>query len=301
MHFLESSDRMIFYGKYISSTDNYLQNKGIFVQYQKKGIDGDGKLHQHMGYEIYLFHKGNSTMIIGDQVYPLQSGDMFLIPGQVPHIAKPDTEYPYIRSVIHFLDTHVSMLPCQILEPILKLFQNGGLLISWDLSEQHEIEKLISRMDAELKKDEFGGETMAATFLFELLVMAYRKVRTMYKQTQHRHLTQREIYVERILSIINSTYNEDIGLDFIAKSINVNKYYMCHCFKDVTGYTISSYIQKKRMEEAKKLLLISLESITFIGQCVGIRNVSHFSRQFKEHCGMTPSTYRKKHHTTLEA
>ena len=141
---------------------------------------------------------------------------------------------------------------------------------------------------------------MAATFLMELLVIIYRKVQATNNQTQFRHLTQQEIYVEQILSIINSTYNKEIDLDYIANSININKHYMCHCFKDVTGYTISTYIQHKRMEEAKKLLQFSPKSMTNIGQCVGIRNVSHFSRLFKEHSGMTPSAYRKNYNTMLK-
>jgi AraC-like DNA-binding protein len=286
--------------KHSNETDIHLQNKGIFVQYQKNGIDGNGKLHFHMGYEIYLFYKGDATIIIGDQVYHPQKGDMVLIPGQVPHISKPEIGSAYIRSIIHFLDTPINMFPSKILDPVLHLFQNNGLLIPWDISDQHEIDKIVSKMNAELNKTEFGNETLAATFLFELLVIVYRKVQAMNNQMQYRHLTQQEMYVEQILSIINSRYNEEIDLDFISNSININKHYMCHCFKDVTGYTISAYIQHKRMEEAKKLLQFTSESMTHIGQSVGIRNVSHFSRLFKEHCGMTPSDFRKKYNTTLK-
>ncbi|WP_462409439.1 helix-turn-helix domain-containing protein [Neobacillus sp. Marseille-QA0830] len=291
---------MTLFPKQSNETDNQLQNKGIFVQYQKNGIDGDGLLHLHMGYEIYLFYKGNAKVIIGDQVYPLQKGDMILIPGQIPHISKPDKDSPYIRSIIHFLDTPIRMFPNKILEPILHMFQNNGLLIHCDINDQHEIEKLVSKMNTELNKDEFGNETMAATILFELLVLVYRKVQAMNNQSQYRHLTQQEMYVEQILSIINSKYNEEMDLDFIANSININKHYMCHCFKDVTGYTITTYIQHKRMEEAKKLLQFSPESMTYIGQSVGIRNVSHFSRLFKEYSGITPSDFRKKYNTMLK-
>ncbi|WP_251551400.1 helix-turn-helix domain-containing protein [Neobacillus muris] len=286
--------------KHSNETDNQLQNQGIFVQYEKKGIDGDGKLHFHMGYEIYLFHKGNAKIIIGDQVYPLQRGDMLLIPGQIPHIAKPETDSPYIRSIIHFLDTPLRMFPDKILQPIFHMFPNNGFLLHCDVNDQHEIDKLVSKMNAEINKDEFGNETMAAAFLFELLVMVYRMVQSMNKQSQYLHLTQQEIYVEQILTIINSKYKEEIDLDFIANSININKHYMCHCFKNVTGYTISTYIQHKRMEEAKKLLQFSPESMTSIGQRVGIRNVSHFSRLFKEYSGITPSGFRKKHNTMLK-
>jgi AraC-like DNA-binding protein len=294
---IESRDPMAMQGSHSAIIDDHLQNKGIFVQYHSKGIDRNGKLHFHMGYEIYFFYEGNVTIIVGDQVFHPQKGDMILIPGQIPHISKPDPAYAYSRSVIHFLDTHISMFPREILGSIFDLFQNNGLVIHWDISDQHEIDKIVSKMNYELKKTEFGKETMAATFLFQLMVIVYRKVQAMNNQTQYRHLTQQEMYVEQILSIINSKYNEEINLDYLSKSININKHYMCHCFKDVTGYTISAYIQHKRMEEAKKLLQFSSESMTFIGQKVGIRTVAHFSRLFKEHCGMTPSAYRKKYNT----
>jgi AraC-like DNA-binding protein len=282
------------YGKY-SSLDLHLQHKGIFAQYQKKGIDGNGKLHQHLGYEIYLFHEGKTTFIVGDHVYSLQSGDMIFIPGQIPHISRPDPDSPYIRSVVHFMDTHIDIFPYKLLEPVLKLFPQNGLLIHWSLSERCEIEKLVSGMEAELRKNGFAAETMTAALLFELLVIAYRKVGDSFNQTVYKQLTQRELYVEQILSIINRSYKEDIDLDYLSNCININKHYMCHCFKDVTGYTISAYIQHKRMEEAKKLLQFSLKPVSYIGQCVGIGNVSHFSRRFKEYSGMTPSAYRKKY------
>lgn len=295
MYSTESGDCMPSNSTSLTHLDQQLLNKGLLVQHKKVGKDGNGQLHQHMGYEIYLFHEGNATMIIGDHVYPLRSGDMLFISGEVPHISNPDPKQVYVRSVIHYLDSHVRLFPGEVLEPIMDLFQYEGTLIHWDISEQREIEGIISKMNEELNSKDYGGAELAATYLFQLLVSAYRKVKGMYDQTQPpKHLTQREIYVEQILAVINSKYNDEIDLDYISNEVNINKHYMCHCFKDVTGYTISTYIQLKRIEEAKKLLQSSHQSITAIGQCVGIRNVSHFSRLFKEHCGMSPSAYRKK-------
>ncbi|WP_462410097.1 AraC family transcriptional regulator [Neobacillus sp. Marseille-QA0830] len=278
-------------------TDYNLQKKGMFVKYQKKTIDGNAKIHTHMGYEVYLFHKGNVKLIIGNQVYSPKGGDMIFIPGDTPHIPRPSQSAPYIRSVINFLDSSLEMFPHQIDTIISELFPSDGKIIHWDVSEQYEIERLISKMESELNKDEFCSDTLASITLFDLLVKAYRK--TLSDKKEIRHLSQREMYVERILSVINHNINEDINLDFISFHVHMNKHYMCHSFKQVTGYTISDYIQNKRIEEAKKLLL-SNKSITSIGQQVGIRNVSHFSKLFKKYTGMSPSNYRNKYYSESE-
>lgn len=277
--------------------DKYLQSKGVFVQYKKNRIDGNGSLHHHMGYEIYLFHKGQATLIIGGQVYPLQSGDMILIPDAIPHIARPNIHLTYVRSVINFTDTYLKLFPNAIMRNVLDLFETGGRLVHWDISEQYELEKLISKLQTEFSENKFGAETLGAAFLFQLLIMTYRKVGTVQNSRQ---LSQREVYVEQTLALINRTYNEEIDLNMIANCININKHYMCHCFKEVTGYTIVAYMQRKRMEEAKKLLQSSNESVTHIASRVGIKNGSHFSRQFKEHYGVTPSAYRKKYQIELK-
>jgi AraC-like DNA-binding protein len=56
----------------------------------------------------------------------------------------------------------------------------------------------------------------------------------------------------------------------------------------------AKYIRIKRLNEAKKLLRISTLSISEICYQVGFNDLSHFSKVFKKHIGISPAEYRDR-------
>ena len=56
----------------------------------------------------------------------------------------------------------------------------------------------------------------------------------------------------------------------------------------------ANYIRTKRLNEAQKLLRISTLSITEICYQVGFNDLSHFSKVFKKHIGISPAEYRDR-------
>ena len=56
----------------------------------------------------------------------------------------------------------------------------------------------------------------------------------------------------------------------------------------------ANYIRIKRLDEAQKLLRISTLSITEICYEVGFNDLSHFSKVFKKHTGISPAEYRDR-------
>jgi AraC-like DNA-binding protein len=49
-----------------------------------------------------------------------------------------------------------------------------------------------------------------------------------------------------------------------------------------------------RMEEAKKILNTTSDSITIVASSLGFYDQSHFTRIFKQFTGFTPKEYQKK-------
>lgn len=62
-------------------------------------------------------------------------------------------------------------------------------------------------------------------------------------------------------------------------------------FKQTFGYTIYNYFQKARMEEAAFLLKQAKHSVSEVGYELGFSNLSHFSRLFESHYGITPKKF----------
>lgn len=70
---------------------------------------------------------------------------------------------------------------------------------------------------------------------------------------------------------------------------------LSHYFKNLTGESISDYVQSLRRAEACRLLTQTDISVQDIGLRIGMLNVSSFIRSFKQQTGMTPGQYRSLH------
>lgn len=88
--------------------------------------------------------------------------------------------------------------------------------------------------------------------------------------------------------------DEQFSVNSIAEALHVSTSYLSREFRKKTGVTCIEYINKKRMEKAKNLLVNSDMKIQRIAQEVGYSNVYYFSAQFKRNTGETPSQYRKQ-------
>lgn len=62
-------------------------------------------------------------------------------------------------------------------------------------------------------------------------------------------------------------------------------------FKQTFGSTIYNYYQQVRMEEAAFLLKHGRYSVAEVGNKLGFSNLSHFSRLFEKHSGLTPKRF----------
>ena len=100
--------------------------------------------------------------------------------------------------------------------------------------------------------------------------------------------------VEQIRQYIDIHYKEEIRRDDLGEIVYLNTDYISRIFKKEMGISISSYILRKRVEEAKKLLAQSNLPINTVSICVGYSNFSYFTKMFKENTGYSPLDYRRK-------
>ena len=98
--------------------------------------------------------------------------------------------------------------------------------------------------------------------------------------------------IQRAITRINFDITADLSLRATAEFLKVNASYLSNLFKKETGYTLTNYVNKKRMEQAAFLLSTTVQSISAIAQQCGILDENYFTKLFKRHYQMTPSQYR---------
>ncbi|CAM4481562.1 AraC-like DNA-binding protein [Paenibacillus endophyticus] len=87
---------------------------------------------------------------------------------------------------------------------------------------------------------------------------------------------------------------EELTLQLLSELSGLNPHYLSQLFKKETGLTLMSYIQRERIEEAKKLLDHSGDTMSRIGERLTFYDQAHFVKAFKKHTGMTPKQYRNR-------
>jgi AraC family transcriptional regulator len=69
--------------------------------------------------------------------------------------------------------------------------------------------------------------------------------------------------------------------------------YIVRKFKEITGYKLSDYLTKIRLEHSVKQLIENEKNLTNIALESGFYDQSHFNRNFKKKLETTPSHFRK--------
>lgn len=99
--------------------------------------------------------------------------------------------------------------------------------------------------------------------------------------------------IEQAKEIIYKDYDKDINLKYIADKLFLSKNYFGQLFKDQVNMSVNEYLNKVRINKAKKLLEDSNLKIYEIAFKVGFSDQYYFSSVFKKIIGVPPTEYRE--------
>lgn len=98
--------------------------------------------------------------------------------------------------------------------------------------------------------------------------------------------------VRQAIVFIEENYQRDLSLEKVAAAVHLSTWHLCHLFKSETGQTYVRHLKSIRMQRARQLLEDNLLSIKEVMNKVGMRDQSHFAKDFKRAYGLTPSAFR---------
>lgn len=96
-----------------------------------------------------------------------------------------------------------------------------------------------------------------------------------------------------VMDLIDNNYtNPTFGIDFIAEKCKISKNEIAKIVKFNTSLSFPEYVNRKKIEYAKKLLKESNDSIEVISKMIGYSYSYYFIKVFRESEGITPKQYR---------
>ena len=98
--------------------------------------------------------------------------------------------------------------------------------------------------------------------------------------------------IQKVIIQINLDLSADLSLKTMAEHLNVNASYLSNLFHKETGYTLTNYVNLKRMEYAAWMLTTTQFPISTIAQHCGILDDNYFTKLFKKQYNVTPTQFR---------
>lgn len=99
--------------------------------------------------------------------------------------------------------------------------------------------------------------------------------------------------IKQIVTYIEQHYDDELSLTILANHFHFSEVYLSRMFKEKTGITLLSYINKIRLNHAYNDLMNTSLTINEIALNHGFKNVKAFNKIFKEYYHDIPSKYRK--------
>lgn len=103
----------------------------------------------------------------------------------------------------------------------------------------------------------------------------------------------RSFEIGDIKAYIDDRYFEDIKISRFAEKYYMSREYLMKLFKQQYGYGIHEYVQKVRMDKARRLLDDPDLKIQEISAMLGYKDKNYFSKAFRNYYAVSPTEYRE--------
>ncbi|OAB41073.1 response regulator transcription factor [Paenibacillus antarcticus] len=133
------------------------------------------------------------------------------------------------------------------------------------------------------------GEIYHSHYLSDLLEHAVSYLQGMASQISSEG---RGNEIKQITELIHVRYNENLKLETLSELFNYNTAYLGKMFKNTTGEYFNTYLDKVRIENAKRFLEKGMK-VYEVAEKVGYMNADYFNAKFRKYEGVSPSSYRK--------
>lgn len=254
------------------------------------------RLHFHPEFQITAIIKGQGHFYAGNSLAEFSDSDVFFIGSNVPHLLKCTGVYatnqsPGVKSVSLFFDRQTFAPRFFDLKEMYRLKSFLGecrrvIKVPGTISRGLH-QKVVQSLD-------LSNERLIINLL-ELLSEANQVERSYLNGPEYKPvLTESESSrMNEVLEYTFNNYQLDITIDTIAGVACLSRSQFSSFFKLHTGKTYIRFLNDLRIENACSLLKNAGVTVEQICYEVGFKNVSNFTRQFRQMKGMTPSGFRK--------
>jgi AraC-like DNA-binding protein len=126
--------------------------------------------------------------------------------------------------------------------------------------------------------------------VYQLLIDLLKHVWNDEKENHDFHTKRLKPVFEHIENNLGNT----LTIDILSEKAGVTPQYFCEIFKIVTNQRPTEYINQRRIDKAKELIIMNpIQKLSEIAAEVGFESNSYFSTVFRKLDGLSPNQFRE--------
>lgn len=106
--------------------------------------------------------------------------------------------------------------------------------------------------------------------------------------------SETQLVIRKAVAYVHAHYAEPISRADVASHLGVSERHLSRCFRRETGMTLSTYLNRYRVRQARTLLEAGQRNITQVAMEVGFSTGGYFTRVFRREVGESPSAYMQR-------
>ncbi|MCB6201848.1 AraC family transcriptional regulator [Extibacter muris] len=237
--------------------------------------------HYHEFDKITIFIHGCVNYMVEGRSYELKPYDIVLVKHNDIHRLVVDNRYPYERIIVYispnFMDAYKTEeydLSCCF----QKAEKAGSNVLRIPSLKKSSLFRSITRLERSFSDGAYAAALYRQVLFLEFMIHLNRAA-----------LSDRLEFIDTdacnpkvidILEYINGHLADELNISAIAETFFISRYYMMRLFKQETGFTIGSYISKKRLLLGRELILSGTSAAQAAYDC-GFKDYSTFQRAYK--------------------
>jgi AraC family 4-hydroxyphenylacetate 3-monooxygenase operon regulatory protein len=253
--------------------------------------------HRHdRFFQLHYVKSGTVRVFLDEQHYEVSGPMFFLTPPTVPHA--------FITN--DACSGHVLTIRQQLIWPLLS--ENFGLALPTTMGavcialhalpdrfqqESQHVEHLFQQLH-----DEYLARRPARDLTIETLTKLIFIVLLRISHAQHseqRTRSEDSHIFQKFNALIEQHYLTHCPLKHYANTLGVTEARLNDICRRMAGMSSKHLVHDRLMQEAKRLLLFTGQSINAICYQLGFKDPGYFSRFFTRHAHISPGQYRQQH------
>lgn len=266
-------------------------NLGLLVRYmdlpgeQEKVLDA----HRDDHYIFMIQEKGNTRMMIDFKEMSAVAGDAFyILPGQVHH------GFATTEAAGWFIAVDAALLGEEYRRVFeIDLLQQQALSLHPEQLQHLQTCLHLLHNHCRQPGSQFYQSVIHSLFnaFAGMFAAAFLEKEPGYNQPELRPLA----ITRQFKTLLQQQYIREKSPSAYASQLHISLSYLNECVKQITGFSITWWIQHQIILEAKRLLYYTDTTVKEIGFALGYEDHAYFSRLFTKATGVSANQFRQQY------